>query len=583
MPRSKKGYGRVLPHDDDDSHVGSRAGSRVGGRRKGTAGGPSADLEGLQRFPGMGGGIVDDVTRRRSFCVKDYTTGIRHASKTLSAALFMLFATLFSTVALGALVEHETDSRIGLSEYLLMNCVAGVAHSLLGCQPLLVLRPTGPITAITIKLSKLADEFKLDFNQYLAATGVWIGVLMVLCAALELSRHIRRITPFTHDIFACFVCSIYVVDGVRDVLGRFDGRPAHFGEALFAANLSLLTFGASMWLSGARRWRLLSAGARGMIADYAVTIAVVLTTLVSFGPRTVEVERISLPSDFSPTCFTVAPGAECAPEEEAGARQHARPWQISYDGTSPKLWLLAFVSAVPITFFFYMDQNISSLLCQLPKYNLTRGNYYHSSFLAMGVFNAVGPAFGLPFVTGSLPHSPQFVRALTHTTPRGQPSVAEGRVAPLLMYLGIGVPLLLPGLVRLMPQAAIDGVLAYVGVEGILETQLFQRLLLVATPHSQHPPAHQRLRVASVHLFSAMQLTLLGLCWAINLSPFGLFVSFLIVALVPAREHVLPSLFSAAELAVLDQVIAVEAADDDDDDERACADDHFDAEELDME
>ena len=49
-----------------------------------------------------------------------------------------------------------------------------------------------------------------------------------------------------------------------------------------------------------------------------------------------------------------------------------------------------------------------------------------------------------------------------------------------------------------------------------------------------------------------MQLTLPGLCWAINLSPFGLFVSFLIVSLVPAREHVLPGLFSAAELAVLD-------------------------------
>jgi hypothetical protein len=45
-----------------------------------------------------------------------------------------------------------------------------------------------------------------------------------------------------------------------------------------------------------------------------------------------------------------------------------------------------------------------------------------------------------------------------------------------------------------------------------------------------------------------------GLCWAINLSPFGLFVSFLIVSLVPAREHLLPGLFSAAELAVLDPV-----------------------------
>ena len=83
-------------------------------------------------------------------------------------------------------------------------------QSLLGCQPLLVLRPTGPITAITIKLSTIADTLHLDFNQYLAATGVCIGLLMAVCACLELSRHIRRITPFTHEIFAIFVRSLYL-------------------------------------------------------------------------------------------------------------------------------------------------------------------------------------------------------------------------------------------------------------------------------------------------------------------------------------------------------------------------------------
>ena len=35
-------------------------------------------------------------------------------------------------------------------------------------------------------------------------------MLMGLVAALELSRHIRRVTPFTHEVFACFVCSIYL-------------------------------------------------------------------------------------------------------------------------------------------------------------------------------------------------------------------------------------------------------------------------------------------------------------------------------------------------------------------------------------
>ena len=82
----------------------------------------------MQRFPGVCGGIVDDYRRRCSFWLTDYTNGLVYWSKTLSAGLFMLFATLFSTIALGALVEKETEQRIGLSEYLLMNSVAGVAH-----------------------------------------------------------------------------------------------------------------------------------------------------------------------------------------------------------------------------------------------------------------------------------------------------------------------------------------------------------------------------------------------------------------------------------------------------------------------
>ena len=198
--------------------------------------------------------------------------------------------------------------------------------------------------------------------------------------------------------------------------------------------------------------------------------------VASFCVRGVAVERISLPGRLSPTCFLA--GGECVSEAESRSRQHARPWYVAGVLDAPaRLWLVrpsprlsspkpqrnldpnpnpstdpspspnphphqvAFASAVPITFFFYMDQNISSLLCQLPKHNLKQGHYYHSSFLWMGLFNAVGPLFGLPFVTGSLPHSPQFVKSLTYTTKRGgqdQHAVAESRMAPLLVYLGIG-------------------------------------------------------------------------------------------------------------------------------------------------
>ena len=96
-----------------------------------------------------------------------------------------------------SLISNPNPRRIGLSEYLLANSLFGMLHAVFGAQPLLVLRPTGPITAITIKLSDIADRLGLDFFQYLCATGLCIALLMAAVAATELSRHIARLTAFT--------------------------------------------------------------------------------------------------------------------------------------------------------------------------------------------------------------------------------------------------------------------------------------------------------------------------------------------------------------------------------------------------
>ena len=175
-----------------------------------------------------------------------------------------------------------------------------------------MLRPTGPITAITCKLSEISDNLGLNFHEYLAATGLCVGALMALIAALELSRHISRLTPFTHDIFACFVCSIYVHDGVNDVLGRFDDSTlSRFGDSLFAFNLASITFGVSLVASGAVGWSVLPRPLRALIADYSVTIAVVVTTIVSYHWRVaaIDVHRIAV----RPRAIRVGTGASvCA-------------------------------------------------------------------------------------------------------------------------------------------------------------------------------------------------------------------------------------------------------------------------------
>jgi hypothetical protein len=194
-------------------------------------------------------GVASELRERYALCTTDLETAARFPSKTLSSALFLFFATLFSTVALGAHIQQETGNRIGLSEYLLANALGGAFHAMFGAQPLLILRPTGPITAIMGKLSTLADAVELDFYQLLAATGVCVSALMFAVAYWRLSTFARRFTPFTLDIFACFVCSIYVFDGVHDVWQRLDlASMATVGRSLLDLNLALVTFAVSVKL-----------------------------------------------------------------------------------------------------------------------------------------------------------------------------------------------------------------------------------------------------------------------------------------------------------------------------------------------
>eukprot|EP01060_Flectonema_neradi_P024368 TRINITY_DN3312_c0_g1_i2.p1 TRINITY_DN3312_c0_g1~~TRINITY_DN3312_c0_g1_i2.p1 ORF type:complete len:189 (+),score=24.41 TRINITY_DN3312_c0_g1_i2:35-601(+) len=127
--------------------------------------------EGLTRIGCFFGGIIDDYKRRLPHYASDITDGL--TLKTISSSLFMFFATFFSTVALGVIIQDNTDKKIGTEEYLIMNSVAGMLHALFGCQPMLVLRPTGPITAIITTLHSLSKTFDVDFHQYLGATGMF--------------------------------------------------------------------------------------------------------------------------------------------------------------------------------------------------------------------------------------------------------------------------------------------------------------------------------------------------------------------------------------------------------------------------
>ena len=386
-----------------------KVGASVASPRDGSHHGDS-----LERIGCFMGGVARDYRLRSKHAWTDYTYGLQW--KTLSASLYMFFATFSSTVALGELIRRQTSNRIGITEYLLMNSVAGMAHALMGCQPLLVLRPTGPITAILLFISNLADSFEFDFFAYLSWTGIFVGIYMFLVSAFELCRWIKLLTRFTHDIFAFFVCTIYIHDGLQGIIQRFDPDKMVDLAGSFATCLSIVTFVMALWLHHARTWTSLTRKVRGFLSDYALTIAVAFTVLVSYtllwGSSRISqrlgslVERVHVPSGFRPTCgfnhTLTGSSIECADSS------HARRWWVGlpFNGPGIELPLIAAATALPIVFFFFMDQNVSSLLTQRKAVGLSKGSYYHSSFLCMSVFNFIGPLFGLPFVTGSLPTQP---------------------------------------------------------------------------------------------------------------------------------------------------------------------------------
>eukprot|EP00045_Choanoeca_perplexa_P005190 m.44001 g.44001 ORF g.44001 m.44001 type:complete len:555 (+) comp12983_c0_seq1:96-1760(+) len=509
-------------------------------------------VEGLSRTGIPFGGVYRDIKQRAKFFVSDYSDGL--CWKTLSASLYMFFATFASTVALGELARRQTDGHIGVTEYLLLQGGCGLIHALLAGQPLLILRPTGPITVFITELYTLSHRFKFDYFEWLAWVGLWVGFYMTIISAFDGSYYIKFFTRFLHDLYAAFVCTIYAYDGIHSVVLRFthpDEDLRHlpnYARALFALILASLVLGVALYFHGAGARTLFPRTARKLIADYALTIAVFVAIGVSYSTNSVVIDRIELPATFSPTYQGNTTNTTSSAQ--------SRDWFVTLDPKPDWIIGAAALAAIPIVALFYIDQSISALLTQIPSVRLSKGAYFHFSFFLTGLFNAAFPLFGLPFVTASLPHSPQFARALSDTTRNGQIlKVRENRIAPLIVYGLCLVAIWARPVLTAIPEGVVDGILTFVGVSGLLaKNQFIERVWLLLTPKQDHPqeevytsvPAHR------MHLYTGVQLACLACCWVIKSTPAGLAFPLFIVLLVPLRNVLLPKLFTEQELEALD-------------------------------
>ena len=434
--------------------------------------------DGLARSGRLCGGIVADVRRRFNPKVyaSDWWDGLN--LKSLAAGLYMFFGCLAPGIAFGATVATETGGRMGVVEYLISQSVTGIIFALVSGQPLIILRPTGPITVFTISLYTMSTHLGVDFLQLYAWVGIWVGVIMLIVAVTDSCALVRLCGIFTGDIFGFFVSVIFISIAIENIATNFSEVGMWGYDSCFLMLIiAVLTLVISLQLSGMKTSAFLTTTLRERLAEFAVPIAILLLALARKLFPTVNADMLSLPATIQLTRgmnTSLLVPLMGASDATGGSTEQAPAW-LPFVG----LGFGAFLSLL-----FFVDHNVTSLLTQSSEHRLKKGNAYHYNFVLVALFNIVMPLFGCPYVTGSLPHSPQFAQALADkevVVEGGERRqrirfVYENRVAPLLSnVLVLAAVLFFTSALGHIPLATLDGLFLFMGLSGLPGNNVCQR------------------------------------------------------------------------------------------------------------
>ena len=219
---------------------------------------------------------------------------------------------------------------------------------------------------------------------------------------------------------------------------------------------------------------------------------------------------------------------------------------------------------------------MSSITAQAKHFPLKKPGGFHWDFFLLGVTTFISSILFIPFPNGLVPQAPVHTDSLTVRETRLKrfssgnskkvekdivaTSVVEQRVSHFIMGLAIIGTMTGPLLTVLhtMPRSIFAGVFFVVGWGSIESNDILQRLIwLVREPRFIQPTdSLLTIRRSRIGLFVFWQA--FGVLSSVAISQTIAAIGFpvLIISLIPLRWKLLPKMFSAKELAVLDALTA---------------------------
>ncbi|KRX38328.1 Electrogenic sodium bicarbonate cotransporter 4 [Trichinella murrelli] len=228
---------------------------------------------------------------------------------------------------------------------------------------------------------------------------------------------------------------------------------------MFSIILFFATFFIAFGLKLFRHSSFFSSKVRHVVADFNVTIAILLMTAAKWAVGT-DVPCLEVPDKLNPT--------------------RERDWILNPLDVKP--WWMALACFLPACFFsilILMDQNITSVIINRPENKLKKGYGYHLDLAVIAVLMFVCSIFGIPFYVAatviSLMHV-ESLRIMSETTAPGDApqflGLKEQRFTALVAHLLIGLSVFLTPFMKLIPMPVLLGVFLYMGIVSLSGQQL---------------------------------------------------------------------------------------------------------------
>lgn len=409
----------------------------------------------------LGRGIYNDFQKRLPYYASDFKDAYNY--RVIPSVVYIFFTNLLPAIAFAQDMFDRTENLYGVNEVLMSSALAGVVFGLFSGQPLCIVGVTGPISIFSYTVYQIMTPRGTPFFPFMCWIYLWSMVMHFVIALLNWVLFMKIISNFSCEVFGFFICIVYCQKGIQMLNKQFHDEGVASGFCSVMISLLMVIFGLGSGVFGTQM-HYFKPKVRKIFADYGVPMAVIFFTgFIHFGGflDKVSLARLPVTKAFAPTVLSAHVG-----------REHG--WFIHFwpnRNISVGDVFIAVPFAILLTFLFYFDHNVSSLMCQLKDYPLKKPAGFHWDFMLLGLTTGIAGILGIPAPNGLIPQAPLHTESLiVHDLTTGEAkSVVEQRVTNAgqgaMTFVMMSGPFLI--LLGLIPQAVLSGLFFIMGMGGL--------------------------------------------------------------------------------------------------------------------